>query len=397
MADAARLWTNTEWSVLDFETTGTDAARCGVVQAGIAYFNGTSCTRTWCELFNPGHAIPPAAAAVHGIHDPDVVGKPPFGLVPEVGQLLACPVLVTYNGSMFDVPILRRHLQPLGICAIPPHVDVRSFISWHTRARRGAKLEEVCERWGVKLAQAHDAGQDAAAAGRLLLALVDAGLVPPQVDQAVRLSAHYQRLIEAEYSVWSWWLYRDRTAPDTLRLGAGKFQGYALDEADPDYLRWVLALDNPAPLDAQLCLRAQLETWTAPGGGPYRSPGQVRLAAIAAGADPACGGCDALRDELHQQHQQHQVREDLARAGAAELARLQGLLAPYEALHHALLKCWRELPPSLQDQLEALHGLRLQLLDHHQDQPAVRRAPSPGTASPDSPGPAGAEAASQAR
>lgn len=60
-------------AVLDTETTGVDPKTCKIVE--IALLNPYSDV-SYCQLVNPGCAIPPEVSAIHHICDDDVVDEP---------------------------------------------------------------------------------------------------------------------------------------------------------------------------------------------------------------------------------------------------------------------------------------------------------------------------------
>jgi DNA polymerase III epsilon subunit-like protein len=102
---------------IDLETTGVSIARCEIVQWGMVAASMPdpikNHARPRVELARPAEPIPPGATAVHGITDAMVAGALPFadqaaGLTQEIATL-APDVIVTFNGSAFDLPILARY------------------------------------------------------------------------------------------------------------------------------------------------------------------------------------------------------------------------------------------------------------------------------------------------
>jgi DNA polymerase-3 subunit epsilon len=201
-------------------------------------------------LVDPERPIPPEASAVHGIRDEDVRGQPVFAKVaPRLVAHLdgsesggAPPVVCGYNAVGYDVPLLNHELARAGLdYRIDPSrvLDVILFVRWHHRGLRSRKLGDVCAHYGVRLDSAHAAWADAAATGHLLFAMVQRGVVPADVDEALAMQAGFAPRLEAEWSRWSYWLYEDR-ADGILRLGAGKHCGTPLEKADPRYLAFVV-------------------------------------------------------------------------------------------------------------------------------------------------------------
>jgi DNA polymerase-3 subunit epsilon len=160
---------------LDVETTGTDTGVDGVVQLGAARFEPgvhDPIVGTW--LVNPGRSIPAEATAIHGITDSMVsdAQAPPLASVlasEDFQAMLAGAIPGAYNAG-FDRSFLR------GICDPSwPWLDSLTLVRRADRYVRGKgrhKLESACQRHGVDIGMAHNAGEDARAAGLLFCALL---------------------------------------------------------------------------------------------------------------------------------------------------------------------------------------------------------------------------------
>jgi DNA polymerase-3 subunit epsilon len=111
--------------VLDVETTGTDVATDRIVQ--FCFWRVADDRQPYVRLVNPGRPIPPEATAVHGITDEMVANEPKFwqyasgiqaGLrifaearSPNPRPEISDTILLTYNGSRFDLPLLDAELR----------------------------------------------------------------------------------------------------------------------------------------------------------------------------------------------------------------------------------------------------------------------------------------------
>ena len=62
----------------DLETTGTDPATDRIVEVAALRIDADGTRSARCRRLNPERPIPPAATAVHGIHDDDVRDAPTF-------------------------------------------------------------------------------------------------------------------------------------------------------------------------------------------------------------------------------------------------------------------------------------------------------------------------------
>lgn len=171
--------------VFDLETTGidTETARIVTAHVGLLDAQGTSVAHgEW--LADPGVEIPAQASAVHGVttERARAEGRPAVEVVAEIIAALRAVFargvpLVVYNAP-YDLTLLdreaRRHgLEPLGAiseigCVVDPLVIDKAV----DRYRKGKRtLEAAAAVYGVALDDAHDAGADAVAAGRVAQAM----------------------------------------------------------------------------------------------------------------------------------------------------------------------------------------------------------------------------------
>lgn len=169
-------------AVFDLETTGVDVDTSRIVSACVAILDadGTVVGR-WDWLADPGVVIPEGASNVHGIttERARAEGRLAASVVAEIAQAIRMVVtlgipLVVYNAP-YDLSLLdrecRRHRVP-PVEGIAPVIDPLVIDKSVDRYRKGKRtLEVTCERYGVTLDGAHEAGADAIAAGRLALAL----------------------------------------------------------------------------------------------------------------------------------------------------------------------------------------------------------------------------------
>jgi DNA polymerase III epsilon subunit-like protein/8-oxo-dGTP pyrophosphatase MutT (NUDIX family) len=177
--------------VFDLETTGVDVDTARIVSACVAILDPDgSVVARWDWLADPGIDIPAGASAVHGIttERARALGRPALQVVNEISQslrvLFALGVpLVVYNAP-YDLTLLDREcrrygLEPLEAAA--PVIDPLVLDKVVDRFRKGKRtLEVTAALYAVELDDAHDAGADAIAAGRVALALGAA--YPAQLD-----------------------------------------------------------------------------------------------------------------------------------------------------------------------------------------------------------------------
>lgn len=169
-------------AVFDLETTGIDVATSRIVTANISVIDerGKREIRTdW--LVNPGIDIPSQATAVHGISTERAIseGSSPAVVIVEIIDTLKRLLeeglpLVVYNAP-YDLTLLRHEAQRYGIAALSepqPIIDPLVIDKALDRYRKGKRtLEATALHYEVELHDAHDAGSDALAAGRIAQAL----------------------------------------------------------------------------------------------------------------------------------------------------------------------------------------------------------------------------------
>jgi DNA polymerase-3 subunit epsilon len=216
--------------VFDLETTGVDTSTARIVTAHVGLLDEAGQVverKDW--IVDPGVEIPEGAAAVHGISTARArrFGRPPGEVVPEIIAAIRSLLdrgfpLVVYNAP-YDLTLLaheahRAGCPPLHLPA--PIVDPLVLDKAVDRYRRGKRtLTAAAAEYGVPLTDAHDAGADAIAAGRLAQAIgrrhaaelagTAATLHDRQVEwcreQAARFEEYMQRTHDAAFTTSGAW------------------------------------------------------------------------------------------------------------------------------------------------------------------------------------------------
>ncbi len=176
--------------VFDLETTGIDVATSRIVSAhvGVIGPDGTVLEqRDW--LADPGIEIPEQASAVHGITTAmaRAEGRAAAEVVSEIvaalADLFSRGHAVTIYNAPYDLTLLAHEAQRHGIDPLylpSPIVDPLVLDKALDRYRKGKRtLEAAALHYGVDLSNAHTAGADAVAAGRVAQAL--AGAFPAEL------------------------------------------------------------------------------------------------------------------------------------------------------------------------------------------------------------------------
>lgn len=177
-------WAST-LAVFDLETTGIDVETSRIVTANVSVLDADGAVQTRSDwLLDPGVEIPSGATAVHGIttERAQADGMPADEGVAQIISRLrtyldhGVPV-VAYNAP-YDFTILNREATRHGITALSnlsPIIDPLVIDKALDRFRKGKRtLEATAAFYGVPLDDAHDAGADAIAAGRVAQAIARA-------------------------------------------------------------------------------------------------------------------------------------------------------------------------------------------------------------------------------
>lgn len=165
-------WDRVPTAWLDTETTGLRPGEARAVQVGISRFEHGMCVGSISELINPGVPIPADATAVHGITDDMVANAPTLAEVfarDDVKALLNGAQPAAYNG-----PFDKQFLPPFCEDWMWPWIDCLSLVrsvDAYVKGKGRHKLSVACDRHGVHIPMAHDAGCDAQAAGVLFYKL----------------------------------------------------------------------------------------------------------------------------------------------------------------------------------------------------------------------------------
>lgn len=177
--------------VFDLETTGIDVTTSRIVSAhvGVIGPDGAVLEQTdW--LADPGVEIPEQASAVHGIttERARAEGRPAAIVVGEIVAALADVlhrgIAVTIYNASYDLSLLAAEARRYGLSPLlepAPIIDPLVLDKAVDRYRKGKRtLEAAAVHYGVSLTDAHDAGADAVAAGRVAQAL--AANFPAELD-----------------------------------------------------------------------------------------------------------------------------------------------------------------------------------------------------------------------
>jgi DNA polymerase III epsilon subunit-like protein len=214
-------WKHKPWFIFDLETTGVDPATDRICQLGGVWMHNGEMTDRRLVTINPGVPIPEGASRVHGITDERVAQAPTFAEVfPKVLEhFRRAEVVLTYNGSRFDWPLLVHESGRLD----PDHGDLIDavaetlFVDVLVQVRRKSvgrfwksgpgggrhRLQNVAARMDIRLPpgmRPHRADADCYIAGRILWET--RGKLPHTAADVRELLDDRQREQEEDYQRW---------------------------------------------------------------------------------------------------------------------------------------------------------------------------------------------------
>ena len=194
--------------VLDTETTGispSDGHR--IIEIGCLELENRRLTgRSFHHYLQPDREIEQEAIAVHGITNEAVQGLKPFPpSAPKLLQYLQARIIVGYNLYAFDCRMLAAEFARAGIprpFESIVFIDVYPFVKedYGQKRRPASKsLEDQCAWFGIELANAHSAAQDAEATGWLLLAMMQWPIgnpLIPCIERVIEMQSGLRRRLE---------------------------------------------------------------------------------------------------------------------------------------------------------------------------------------------------------
>ena len=233
---------------IDAETTGQDPLTDSIVELGGVYVRGGHFVGPpLCSRVNPKRYIPILATQVHGISGEDVAKSPTWDVV---SKWLKChideaqPVICGYNILSFDAPLINASNERANIdwrLDLDQILDPFIFCRWY-HPELQSTLGNMCKVYGIDLPsdQAHSADADSEVTALLAVAMVWAGYIPDDVEEALRTQKKFKIQMEADVEKWGRGLYPDRTDPEKLHIARGIYRGQCVDDLDASYIKRIL-------------------------------------------------------------------------------------------------------------------------------------------------------------
>ncbi|OJX63378.1 MAG: DNA polymerase III subunit epsilon [Micrococcales bacterium 73-13] len=205
----------------DLETTGIDVRTARIVSACVVELRGDEVVARRDWLLDPGVPIPEQATRVHGITTERARAEgvaAPAGvqsILEAVRGVLARGLgLVVYNAP-YDLTLLAHEARRHGLEGFLPQPIVDPIIldKQVDRYRKGKRtLDLTAAHYGVPLTDAHDAGADAIAAGRIAHAIGTryAEALPQDAMELHRAQIDWAAQQQADFARFM----RERVSPD---------------------------------------------------------------------------------------------------------------------------------------------------------------------------------------
>lgn len=158
-----------EFSVLDFETTGTSSKFARAIEVGIVKMKNGKVIDTYSSLINPGSQIPYQITLLTGITNEDVLNAPYFeDIIDEIDFFISGSILVAHN-LPFDLSFLKSEYLRAGkeIGEIPKVCTLKLARKIYP-ALPSKSLGNVVKFLKIKHRHVHRALGDASATAKIL-------------------------------------------------------------------------------------------------------------------------------------------------------------------------------------------------------------------------------------
>lgn len=167
----ARLLSETEFVVVDVETTGAKTPPCRITEIGAYRIREGRIADSFETLVNPEMSIPPFIASLTGITDDMVKDAPVFAeIVTKWLDFADGAVLVAHNAA-FDIRFLNHEIDRVfpgwrmsndHLCTVKLSRTLFPHLENH-------RLHTVAENFSIFIANRHRAGDDALATAEVFL------------------------------------------------------------------------------------------------------------------------------------------------------------------------------------------------------------------------------------
>ena len=159
------------FACFDFETSGFSPKRDRVIEVAVVTVTHGTVGPSWTSLINPGDDVELGATHIHGIKRDWIRRAPSFAEVAgTLFSLFDGKVLVAHNAN-FDLGFLRSEMSRAQLLAkgtLFPHWDTMKAADFAPSLPTSRKLVDVAAAFGVEIANAHQALDDALAVAEIV-------------------------------------------------------------------------------------------------------------------------------------------------------------------------------------------------------------------------------------
>lgn len=160
---------HTDFTVIDFETTGLRPQSDKIVEIGAVKIRNGEMIDSFSSLVNPKYRIPQEATRIHGITDKMVKGAPTIeSILPQLIDFIGEDVIVAHNAP-FDMKFLLINAQACGINVKAPVIDTLALCRTLYPDSPNHKLGTVAEYLNIDLEDAHRSLSDVTATANILI------------------------------------------------------------------------------------------------------------------------------------------------------------------------------------------------------------------------------------
>lgn len=163
----------TEFSVLDFETTGTSAVNSRVIEIGLVKVKQLEIQETYQSFINPEVTIPHFITNLTGISNDDVINAPRFtDIVDDIKMFIDNSVITAHNIN-FDFSFLKSELLKAGEEIFNNHRVCTLKLSRKIYKGLPSKsLGAMTEHFKIKHKNVHRALGDATVTAKILIKII---------------------------------------------------------------------------------------------------------------------------------------------------------------------------------------------------------------------------------
>lgn len=143
---------------LDIETTGLDIVKNNIIELGVVEVKQGKITQQYSKLFGGGRSSMYLVRKIHGIKDAERLGKATFKQCSKrIADYLAGAVIVTHNGTKFDVPFMEEKMRESGVSlSYVRHID--TYLLSKKLEHEKNSLEWLCKHYSINYDESNHRG-----------------------------------------------------------------------------------------------------------------------------------------------------------------------------------------------------------------------------------------------